>query len=73
MGRLIPAGTGLGAYKRLTVDVDARRRGRRRGDDGRRRQRSGADAPTRDVTPTRSKRPSTSGPVVDVAGPRRTV
>jgi DNA-directed RNA polymerase subunit beta' len=23
MGRLIPAGTGLGAYKRLTVDVDA--------------------------------------------------
>ena len=22
MGRLIPAGTGLGAYKRLTVDVD---------------------------------------------------
>ncbi len=21
MGRLIPAGTGLGAYKRLTVDV----------------------------------------------------
>jgi DNA-directed RNA polymerase subunit beta' len=23
MGRLIPAGTGLGAYKRLTVDVQA--------------------------------------------------
>jgi hypothetical protein len=23
MGRLIPAGTGLGAYKRLTVDVKA--------------------------------------------------
>src|SRR6185436_4426196 len=23
MGRLIPAGTGLGAYKRLTVDVDS--------------------------------------------------
>ena len=23
MGRLIPAGTGLGAYKRLTVDVAA--------------------------------------------------
>ena len=22
MGRLIPAGTGLGAYKRLSVDVD---------------------------------------------------
>jgi hypothetical protein len=22
MGRIIPAGTGLGAYKRLTVDVD---------------------------------------------------
>jgi hypothetical protein len=23
MGRLIPAGTGLGAYKRLTVDVES--------------------------------------------------
>ena len=28
MGRLIPAGTGLAAYKRLTVDVIGRGRGR---------------------------------------------
>ncbi len=27
MGRLIPAGTGLGAYKRLTVDVQSEEEG----------------------------------------------
>jgi DNA-directed RNA polymerase subunit beta' len=51
MGRLIPAGTGLGAYKRLTVDVQAdgrrwlrQRRERRRGDGDRRRR--ARDPPT---------------------------
>src|SRR5439155_21574185 len=49
MGRLIPAGTGLGAYKRLTVDVDVEQEE----DD----VDEGADgsyisaAPTRDVEP----------------------
>ena len=34
MGRLIPAGTGLGAYKRLTVDVQATDEDSDEGSDG---------------------------------------